>query len=242
MHGRLASVGEFDRMVAAYDADLRAAVDLLICPPATLIGKLAKHAGASGLAVGGQDCHFEQSGAHTGSISAEMIHDVGGTWVILGHSERRSHDRESDKLIAAKAHAALAAGLTAIICVGETAAERQSGRALDVVGSQLAGSVPADLDPAHLVIAYEPVWAIGSGLTPTTEDIASVHAHIRAGLAQIFGEAGVSIRILYGGSVKPGNAAELMAVPDVAGALVGGASLKAVDFLAIAEAAVRLKV
>jgi triosephosphate isomerase len=239
MHGVAASIVEFDRMVAGYDPDLRAAADLMICPPATLLARLAERTGASGIAIGGQDCHFEPNGAHTGSISAEMIHDAGGTSVILGHSERRSHHRESNELIAAKARAALSAGLIAIVCIGETEGERQAGKALDVVATQLTGSVPPDFDPARLVIAYEPVWAIGTGVTPTTKDVEEMHAHIRAQLVQIFGASGAAIRILYGGSVKPGNARELLDVADVGGALVGGASLKAADFLGIAQAAIK---
>jgi triosephosphate isomerase len=237
MHGVAASGTEFDAMVAGYDADLRAHVDLLVCPPATLLARLAERVGLSGLRLGGQDCHSEPSGAHTGSISAEMIRDAGGTAVILGHSERRSHHREGDALIAAKAKAALRAGLTAIVCVGETAAERKTDRARAIVDAQVTAALAVGLDPARLVVAYEPIWAIGTGITPTTADIAEMHTHIRALLKETFGAAGADINILYGGSVNPSNARALLAVAEVGGALVGGASLKAADFLAIARAA-----
>ena len=236
MHGITDGIAEFDRMVLGYDAAMRAHLDLMVCPPATLIHRLAERAGTSGIVIGGQDCHTDQQGAHTGSISAEMIHDAGGGAVILGHSERRSHHRESSELIASKARAAARAGLLAIVCVGETDAERRAGAALDVVAGQLNGSVPADFDIHRLVIAYEPVWAIGTGLTPTTSDVGEMHAHIRAALVQSFGAAGTDVRILYGGSVKPSNARELLGVAEVGGALVGGASLKASDFLGIATA------
>ncbi|MDR3376876.1 MAG: triose-phosphate isomerase [Ancalomicrobiaceae bacterium] len=236
MNGVAASLQEFEAIAAGYDAGLKAKADLMICPPATLVARVAAKAAGTGVAVGGQDCHAKVSGAHTGDISAEMLKDAGATAVIVGHSERRADHGETDAIVAAKAKAAARAGLTAIICVGETADERKSGKTLDVVTTQIAGSVPSDLDTAGIVIAYEPVWAIGTGLTPTVADVAEVHALVRARLVEKFGEAGKGIRILYGGSVKPSNAKELLSVAEVAGALVGGASLKAVDFLGIAAA------
>ncbi|GAB4069947.1 triose-phosphate isomerase [Ancylobacter sonchi] len=237
MHGLKASVQEFDRMVAAYDAALRARTELMICPPATLIAALAAAAGTSGVAVGGQDCHANTHGAHTGDIAAEMILDAGGSAVILGHSERRTDHGETDAAVRAKTLAAWGAGLAAIVCVGEHRQQREEGVALDLVRVQLAGSIPDGASAANLVVAYEPVWAIGTGLTPSIGDIAEMHGAIRAALVARFGEVvGNGIRILYGGSVKPANAAEILAVADVDGALVGGASLKAGDFMAIAGA------
>ncbi len=208
--------------------------ELLVCPPATLVAAVA-HAVAGGpTLVGGQDCHPKEKGAHTGDVSAAMLRDVGARCVILGHSERRQDHGESDALVRAKAEAAHKAGLVAIVCVGETRAERDAGRAETVIAGQIAGSVPAGADAANTVIAYEPVWAIGTGLTPTPADVQAMHAHIRRELGKAVAAAD-AVRILYGGSVKPGNAAELMALPDVDGALVGGASLVADDFWAIAE-------
>lgn len=207
--------------------------ELLICPPATLIQSVAQRLRGSRILVGGQDCHANVSGAHTGDISAAMLRDAGATWVILGHSERRADHAESNDIVRAKAEAARTAGLTAIICVGETEQQRKSGQASAVVESQLVGSVPADFAG---VVAYEPVWAIGTGRTATEEDVAAMHAHIRATLVRHLGAAGQTMRILYGGSVKPSNAASLLALPEVGGALVGGASLVAQDFLAIAQA------
>jgi triosephosphate isomerase len=207
---------------------------LLICPPATLVFTAAAAAIGSKVAIGGQDCHPNASGAHTGDVSAEMLADAGATAVIVGHSERRTDHHESDELVRLKAQAAWRAGLLAIICVGETRAERDGGKALDVIGTQLAGSLPDGVTAANTVVAYEPVWAIGTGLTPTAKDVEEVHGFIRAKLQDRFSDEGGQVRILYGGSVKPSNAAELMAVANVDGALVGGASLKAVDFLAIA--------
>jgi triosephosphate isomerase len=211
-------------------------VDLMICPPATLVASFAAAAAGSKVAIGAQDCHAEPSGAFTGDIAAEMIADAGASAVIVGHSERRAYHHETDAQVRAKAEAAWRAGLIAIVCIGETQDQRTSGRTLDVVGAQLDGSVPDGASAQTLVIAYEPVWAIGTGLTPTAEDVAQVHGFIRKRLITRFGTAADGIRILYGGSVKPSNAKELMAVPDVDGALVGGASLKAGDFLAIAAA------
>jgi triosephosphate isomerase len=203
--------------------------DILICPPATLIWRAAQTA-AGRIAIGGQDCHPEISGAFTGDISAEMLRDAGATAVIVGHSERRQLHGESSSLISAKARAAWRAGLLAIVCVGETEGERSSGDHLGVCKDQVSGSVPDGADSTNTVIAYEPVWAIGTGKTPTTDDIAAMHSHIRRCLAERFGEEGKAIRILYGGSVKPANAREILAVPEVGGALVGGASLKAEEF------------
>ncbi|MEJ0076736.1 MAG: triose-phosphate isomerase [Alphaproteobacteria bacterium] len=211
-------------------------VDLLVCPPATLLMMFASATHGSQVAIGAQDCHAEPSGAFTGDISAEMLADAGASAVIVGHSERRAYHAETDSMVRAKALAAWRAGLMAIVCVGETKEQRAAGQTLDVVGSQLAGSLPGSVVAEGLVVAYEPVWAIGTGLTPTPADVAEVHGFIRGRLNKRFGETGEDIRVLYGGSVKPGNAAELLAVPSVDGALVGGASLKADDFLGIAAA------
>jgi triosephosphate isomerase len=216
--------------------DFKAAVDVMICPPATLVMALAKAVGGRALKVGGQDCHTAPSGAHTGDISAEMLKDAGATAVILGHSERRTDHGELDRIVRAKAEAAHRAGLAAIVCVGETAGERQAALTLQVVNRQLAGSLPDKATAADTVVAYEPVWAIGTGLTPTPGDVAEVHAAIRTALEARFGAEGRGMRILYGGSVKPQNARELMSVANVDGALVGGASLKASDFLGIVAA------
>jgi triosephosphate isomerase len=209
-------------------------VDLMICPPATLVAAFAALARSGPVTIGSQDCHAESAGAFTGDISAEMLKEAGARAVIVGHSERRTYHKETDADVAAKARAAWRAGLIAIVCIGETKDERTGGRALDVVGGQFAGSVPDGGNADNLVIAYEPVWAIGTGLTPTPADVGEVHGFIRSKLAARFGAAGNAIRILYGGSVKPSNAGELLHVPDVNGALVGGASLKAEEFLAIA--------
>ena len=234
MFGLAASAAELAKM-AAGAADLAAKTDLLVCPPATLIAGFAQAARGSALAIGGQDCHADASGAHTGDISAEMLADAGARAVIVGHSERRTDHHETDAQVRAKALAARRAGLTAIVCVGEHRGERETGETLRVVGRQLAGSLPDGATAANLVIAYEPVWAIGTGLTPTAADVAEVHAFIRKQATERFGAEGNGIRILYGGSVKPSNAKELMTVVHVNGALVGGASLKAEDFLAIAR-------
>jgi triosephosphate isomerase len=206
------------------------ACDLLVCPPATVLHEVWTVIRNSPMALGGQDCHPQEKGAHTGDISAAMLFDAGCRFVIVGHSERRTDHKETDALVQRKAAAALAAGLTPIVCVGETLAERDSGRALDVVGRQIEGSLPPPA-AGGIVIAYEPVWAIGTGRTPSPDDIAAVHGHIRSRLA---GEAAAS-RILYGGSVKAANAKEILAIPDVDGALVGGASLNAEEFWAIAR-------
>ena len=237
MNGLLAEARNLAGGIAAGAAQASPACELLICPPAQLLFPVAAALEGSSLALGGQDCHPAQSGAHTGDISAAMLRDAGCRYVILGHSERRQDHGETSALVQAKAAAALAAGLSPIVCVGETEAERESGRAMEVVEAQLRQSLPASGGPA-LVIAYEPVWAIGTGKTATPTDVETVHRGIRARLTELLdGAAAASVRILYGGSVKPANAAELMAVPDVDGALVGGASLKAEDFLAIAARA-----
>ncbi|WP_367714785.1 triose-phosphate isomerase [Nitratireductor sp. GISD-1A_MAKvit] len=210
-------------------------VEGLVCVPATLM-TLAREALGEGVHLGGQDCHAAASGAHTGDISAEMLADAGASHVIVGHSERRIDHGESDADVASKAEAAWRAGLTAVICIGETKAEREAGKTLAVLSRQIPGSVPETANAANTVIAYEPVWAIGTGLTPTVEDVAEAHAHIRKELETLLGKEAATMRILYGGSVKPGNATELLSIKHVDGALVGGASLKAVDFLAIAAA------
>lgn len=210
--------------------------DVMLCPPATLIGRFAEGLEGSGILVGGQDCHPNPSGAHTGDISAEMLRDAGATAVIVGHSERRADHGETNELVRAKAEAAHRAGLTAIICIGETEEQRRSSETLKVVSNQLAGSLPGNVTGQNTVIAYEPIWAIGTGLTPTPEDVAEVHDHIRSELTDKMGEGAASqLRLLYGGSVKPDNAAQLMSVVNVNGALVGGASLKADDFWGIVK-------
>ncbi len=233
MNGLTTSLAELDRMIAAAPR-LGPKLDLMVCPPATLIAACAARAAGGPLAIGGQDCRAEASGAFTGDISAEMLKDAGASAVIVGHSERRSLHQESNADVHAKALAARRAGLMAVVCVGESRDERVAGRTLDVVGAQIEGSLPDGAAAQTLVVAYEPVWAIGTGLTPTPADVAEVHGFIRGKLVKRFGAAGEGMRILYGGSVKPSNAKELMAVADVDGALVGGASLKADEFLAIA--------
>ena len=213
--------------------------ELLVCPPACLLEVVGGLVAGTPIALGGQDCHSAEAGAHTGDISAAMLRDAGCAYAILGHSERRQDHGETDALVQAKAAAALAAGLVPIVCVGETAAERDAGRTLEVVEAQLTGSLPDLGSRQALVIAYEPVWAIGSGRTPSTLEVGEVHAAIRRWLeARLGGDSAATVRILYGGSMKPGNAAELLAVSDVDGGLIGGASLKAEDFLAIARACV----
>ncbi len=209
--------------------------EILICPPATLVAAVADAVGGSEVLVGGQDCHASASGAHTGDISAEMLGDAGASHVIVGHSERRNDHGETDAVVHAKAEAAWRAGLLPIVCIGETLAQRDAGKTLGVLEAQLKGSVPAGATAANLVVAYEPVWAIGTGKTPTTLEVAAAHAHIRKVLGGILADAS-AVRLLYGGSVKGSNAVELMAAGDVDGALIGGASLKAEEFLAIAKA------
>jgi triosephosphate isomerase len=236
MNGLVASADEAKRMAAGLAALGNAGCDAMICPPFPLIGLLARVLAHSAISVGAQDCHPKASGAHTGDVSAELLADVGAEAVIVGHSERRQDHGETDALVAEKAQAAWRAGLTAIICVGETEAERVEGRTLDVIGRQIAGSVPDAANPQSTIVAYEPVWAIGTGRTPTPADVAEVHGFIRDALVKRLGDAGRGVRLLYGGSVKPSNASELMAVANVDGALVGGASLKADDFLGIIAA------
>jgi len=234
MNGLTASAGEFDGILRGA-AEIAPQVDLLVCPPATLLASFSARAAGSPVRTGGQDCHTEASGAFTGDLSAEMLADAGASFVIVGHSERRTLHGETSELVARKAAAAVRAGLTAIVCVGETEAQRRAGETLGIIATQIRESIPDGMTAAVLVVAYEPVWAIGTGLTPTTGDIAEVHGAMRRHLEDRFSD-GHAVRLLYGGSVKPGNASELMAVPDVDGALVGGASLKAADFLGIAAA------
>jgi triosephosphate isomerase len=238
MNGTRASLGEISEMARACDAAFRVKVDVMVCPPATLLHPAAALAIGSGLLIGAQDCSALGEGAHTGDLSAAMLFDSGACAVIVGHSERRADHREKDAEVLEKAKAVLAQGMTPIICVGETRAEREAGKALAVVARQVRGSVPNESPAGRFVVAYEPVWAIGTGLTPTLQDIADMHAEIRRTLSRMLGkETALQTRILYGGSVKPGNAAEILNLADVDGALVGGASLKAKDFLAIAHAA-----
>jgi triosephosphate isomerase len=237
MNGLSAALGEARRVRDGLgQAGFASGVDAMICPPATLLAELGREAAGSRLQVGGQDCHARPNGAHTGDISAEMLRDVGAVAVIVGHSERRADHGERDADVKAKALAAHRAGLAAIVCIGETAGERRAGLTLTVVGRQLAASLPHTASAADTIIAYEPVWAIGTGLTATPADVAAVHDFLREALAQRFGAEGRAMRILYGGSVKPDNAGTLLAIGNVNGALVGGASLKADDFLAIIAA------
>ena len=233
MHGDGDDLAELTALLAAQPAP---GCEMLICPPATLIHRAAALAQGTALKIGAQDCHAAARGAHTGDISAPMLAEAGAAYVITGHSERRADHGETDATVRAKTEAALAAGLAAIVCVGESLAEREAGQTLDVVGTQLAGSVPDGVTAATLVVAYEPVWAIGTGKVPTTDQIGEVHAFLRARLATRFGATAEGIRLLYGGSVKAANAAEIFAVGDVDGALVGGASLKAADFAPIVAA------
>jgi len=233
MNGTRAALAEVRALIAAHPAP---ACEMLLCPPATLLAQVAAAARGTALLVGGQDCHPRASGAHTGDIAAAMLADAGAAFVILGHCERRADHGETDALVRAKAGAALAAGLAAIVCIGETEAERDAGRTLAVVGRQLDGSLPEGATAASLVIAYEPVWAIGTGRTPTPAEITEVHGFLRDRLRGLVGAEAAGVRLLYGGSVKPSNAAEIFALRDVDGALVGGASLKAADFGAIVAA------
>ncbi|TJZ86127.1 triose-phosphate isomerase [Paracoccus hibiscisoli] len=232
MNGTLAALDQLDGMAAAAED---ASCDVLICPPALLIHPMIARVGAGDLLIGGQDCHAAAQGAHTGDIAAAQLRDAGATHVILGHSERRADHGETDALVRAKAQAAHQAGLVAVICLGETEAQRDAGATLDVIATQLAGSVPDGATAANTVIAYEPVWAIGTGRTPTTDQIAEVHALLRDRLTARL-EDGADVALLYGGSVKPTNAAEIFAIAHVNGALVGGASLKAADFVPIITA------
>jgi triosephosphate isomerase (TIM) len=231
MNGLKASIAVLEKIIAG--ASTLRNVEFMVCPPATLTASFAAAASGSRVSIGGQDCHALAAGAYTGDISAEMLRDAGAVAVIVGHSERRRYHGESDEAVRAKALAAHRAGLLAIICVGETRAERDSGQARDIVRRQLAGSLP-DSAPSF-VVAYEPVWAIGTGLTPTRHDVGDIHGFIRDELESRYGQAGQGIRVLYGGSVKPASAKELLTVANVGGALVGGASLNADEFLAIAE-------
>ncbi|WGM39405.1 triose-phosphate isomerase [Caulobacter sp. NIBR1757] len=236
MNGLGLSLDEARAVSAAVDAQ-PPACRVALCPPATLVARMADLLNGTGVEVGGQDCRAEESGAFTGDISAEMLADAGAGLVILGHSERRAGYGESDALVAAKTEAALRAGLEPIVCVGETLQQREAGETLSVVTGQVRGSLPASLAGKAFAVAYEPVWAIGTGLTPTLEQIEEVHVAIRETLVEVFGEAGKGPPILYGGSVKPSNAAEILKAREVGGALVGGASLKAADFLGIVTAA-----
>lgn len=231
MHGLIAQLAEIEQIAAAVAA-INPPADILICPPASLIARAAELAGHR-IAIGGQDCHPETAGAFTGDLSAEMLKDAGASVVILGHSERRQGHGETDAIVAAKANAVRRAGLLSIICIGETKSQRAAGRTLQVCRDQIAGSVPEGMTTAEAVIAHEPLWAIGTGDIPTATEIGDVHGHIREILVRHFGFAGKAIRILYGGSVKATNALQILAIPDVDGALIGGASLKAIDFDAI---------
>ena len=233
MNGTSASLGEVAKLLAAHPDP---ACDMLLCPPATLISQMATAARGTPLKVGAQDCHSKPQGAHTGDISVAMLKDAGATHVILGHSERRTDHGETDALVRLKAEAVVDAGLVAIVCIGETETERDTGKTLAVIGTQLDGSIPGAATAANLVVAYEPVWAIGTGRTPTLAEIAEVHSFLRGRLRGLIGDEATGVRLLYGGSVKPSNAADIFALPHVDGALVGGASLKAADFGAIVEA------
>ena len=234
MNGTSTELAQVDALIAANSAP---GVDILLCPPATLLNRMAEQAKGTSLLVGGQDCHAQPSGAHTGDISAAMIADSGATHVILGHSERRTDHEEEDEDVREKAKTALAAGLKVVICVGESLTEREAANTLDIIGGQLAASVPDVVTGENMVIAYEPIWAIGTGKIPTLDQIGDVHDFIRSRLEQRLGAGvGLSTRILYGGSVKPDNAADIFGVSNVDGALVGGASLKAKDFQAIIDA------
>lgn len=235
MNGLGASLAEAETLEKALK-EQAAACRVALCPPATLIDRMAQTLKGGVVEIGGQDCHAEASGAYTGSVSAGMVRDAGAGLVILGHSERRAGFGETDADVAAKVEAALAAGLEPIICIGETLQEREAGQAVEVVSRQVAGSLPVSLAGKAFAVAYEPVWAIGTGLTPTLEQIEEVHAAVRAAMIDRLGEGGRAAPILYGGSVKPSNAAEILAVAEVGGALVGGASLKAEDFLGIIRA------
>jgi triosephosphate isomerase len=235
MNGLRRSLAEAASICEAVAAGGAGKAEVVVCPPATLLMAVAQICEGTRVGVGGQDCHAEASGAFTGDISAEMLKDAGAAYVILGHSERRVGHNETDQIVRAKAEAAFRAGLAAIICVGETRAEREAGDAFAIVGAQLAGSIPEDSPPGQIIIAYEPVWAIGTGLTPMPQDIAEMHGFIRGRVNQHLPGQGANMRILYGGSVQPANAAELLSVVDVDGALVGGASLRSTEFMAIAS-------
>lgn len=236
MNGTSSALAELAAIAEGFSGGPEANVDALICVPATLLSRASNTLGSGMVKAGGQDCHAKESGAHTGDVSSEMLKDAGAAYVIVGHSERRTDHAETDDVVRSKAVAAWRAGLVAIICIGETEAERRAGKTLEVLSRQIAGSIPNDATAENTIVAYEPVWAIGSGLTPSVADVAEAHAHIRSELKKVMAGQAAKTRILYGGSVKPANAKELMAVENVDGALVGGASLKASDFLGIAEA------
>lgn len=233
MNGLKTALVELEKLAGAVRT---AQCDIAVCVPATLLGEAVRTVSGSSVTIGGEDCHAKSSGAHTGDISAEMLADAGAAYVIVGHSERRADHNEGDADVLGKAEAAIQAGLVPIICVGETEGERKAGSALSVVEMQMAGSIPDVANQAKVVVAYEPVWAIGTGLTPTLGDIAEVHDAIRAQLVKRFGDTGAGIAILYGGSMKPANAKEILGITEVNGGLVGGASLKADDFITIIEA------
>ncbi len=236
MNGTRASLDELTALAGMLTTGAAPRAIVVICPPATIVAAAARQGAPSGILVGGQDCHVEVSGAYTGDIAAAMLADAGAQYVIVGHSERRSGHGETDEQIRMKAIAAIGAGLKPIICIGETEAQREAGEAEAVVASQLAGSVPDAAENHEVNIAYEPIWAIGTGRTPSHEDIAAMHAFIRQKLVDRFGEKGLSIRILYGGSLKPQNAREILSIENVNGGLVGGASLLASDFYTIISA------
>ena len=236
MNGFRNSLTELGSMATGYDVAMRNRIDMLLCVPATLIFSAAHVALGTRVQIGGQDCHFNQVGAHTGDISAEMIADGGGTAVIVGHSERRTDHAESNAIVKAKAEAGLRGDLLTIVCIGETEAQRKAGETLSVLKDQLDGSMPDEASADRVVVAYEPVWAIGTGLVPSADDVKEAHAFMRKTLTERFANEGSHMRLLYGGSVKPGNAEELMGIENVDGALVGGASLKAEDLLGICAA------
>lgn len=236
MNGGREQLAVINQIAEASEDDAFSEIDMLICPPATLLYVATTLTEDVPLEIGAQDCHAHKSGAHTGDISADMVADCMGSMVIVGHSERRTDHGETNEMVAAKAQAVINAELTAIVCIGETETERKAGQTLDVLKAQLAGSVPDEADALNMVIAYEPVWAIGTGLVPSNEDVKQAHAFMRKELIERFGDEGAEMNILYGGSVKPNNAKELMAIENVDGALVGGASLKADDFIAICKA------
>lgn len=236
MNGVVASLGELRQIANGFMSGLDADCDALICVPDTLLSRAVDIVENSPVKVGGQDCHTKDSGAHTGDTSSAMLKDAGASHVIVGHSERRIDHKENDATVAAKAEAAWRAGLVAIICIGETEAERKGGVTNLVLSTQMKGSIPAGVNAENSIIAYEPVWAIGTGLTPTVADVEDAHAHIRAELAALGVSGSGKMRILYGGSVKPSNAKELLSINNVDGALVGGASLKSADFLGICDA------
>lgn len=237
MNGLSASLSEIEKLAGLLASGEQPRCKVAICPPATILAAVSARGATAGILTGGQDCHPKASGAHTGDVSAAMLADAGAKYVIVGHSERRTDHKEDDATVRAKALAAIAAGLTPIICVGETRAEREAGKAVSIVSGQVSASVPDEAQTIPVVIAYEPVWAIGTGLTPTIDDIRAMHDGIRAQLLGRFGHAGETIPLLYGGSMKPSNAKEILAVPNVNGGLVGGASLLANDFFGIISAA-----